>query len=431
MRALLISQCLQNDFLAPIGRHDPLPNPLHVGWSESVRLLGEDGTSGPLAQTLRACLADADLAMIHVRDWHDPADPAQKAEMELFGAHCVMGTSGAEFVAGLHRDIVDHPRSFLVNSTSLNDTVEGTLNRLLTALADPSTRVGLVGVWTDVKIHYLLYELKTRFGFDQLAVCSALVGSRQRRRHFEALEHFKTVLRVHVYDSPSEFLEWLGAAPCEAQELAAPEPPSPVLELLGEDPGPAYRRLIKHLFRDCRRVKLTPLGGGFSGARVYRTESEDTLGYRQAPFVVKLDRRDKIATERARFEQVENILGQNAPQVREVVDFGEHGGLKYLYASMGARPVRTLKRALEELPLGAEGDAHAVGLFEELLETVLSRLYGHLTSERFHLFAYYSFLPRYAESTLERAREVYGGPLGEPLCIGGEHLPDPTPFYAA
>ena len=47
--SILITQCLQNDFVAPLNAHEPLPNLLHVGWRESTRLLGEEPSMGPLA----------------------------------------------------------------------------------------------------------------------------------------------------------------------------------------------------------------------------------------------------------------------------------------------------------------------------------------------------------------------------------------------
>jgi hypothetical protein len=43
MATVLITQCLQRDFVDPIGPHDPLPNLLHVGYSEAARLLGPRG----------------------------------------------------------------------------------------------------------------------------------------------------------------------------------------------------------------------------------------------------------------------------------------------------------------------------------------------------------------------------------------------------
>src|SRR6266849_3524145 len=52
MATVLITQCLQRDFVDPIGPHDPLPNLLHVGYSEAARLLGPEPAAGPLAQLI-------------------------------------------------------------------------------------------------------------------------------------------------------------------------------------------------------------------------------------------------------------------------------------------------------------------------------------------------------------------------------------------
>ena len=49
-QSILITDCLQNDFVAPIGRFDSLPNALHIGYEESLRLLGEDPSQGPVAR---------------------------------------------------------------------------------------------------------------------------------------------------------------------------------------------------------------------------------------------------------------------------------------------------------------------------------------------------------------------------------------------
>lgn len=48
MPALLITQCLQNDFVKPLKHDEPLPNLLHIGHHESIRLLGMTLTKGPL-----------------------------------------------------------------------------------------------------------------------------------------------------------------------------------------------------------------------------------------------------------------------------------------------------------------------------------------------------------------------------------------------
>ena len=99
-RTVLVTECLQRDFVDPIGPHDPLPNELHVGHTEAVRLLGEDPSVGPLAQLMDwAQLAPPeDIEIVHVRDWHDAGDPAQRDHLSTFGEHCVQGTRGAGLV---------------------------------------------------------------------------------------------------------------------------------------------------------------------------------------------------------------------------------------------------------------------------------------------------------------------------------------------
>ena len=48
--SILFTQCLQHDFVAPVGAHEPLPNKLHVGREEATRLLGYQPSRGSLAQ---------------------------------------------------------------------------------------------------------------------------------------------------------------------------------------------------------------------------------------------------------------------------------------------------------------------------------------------------------------------------------------------
>ena len=74
---------------------------------------------------------------------------------------------------------------------------------------------------------------------------------------------------------------------------------------------------------------------GFSDATVWRAVSRDSLGQQHAPAVVKLGPNRSIAQERVAFEQVEEVLGNNAPRVRGFVDLGNRAGLKYSYAAMG------------------------------------------------------------------------------------------------
>jgi len=216
-RSLLICECLQNDFIAPIAAGQPPPNKLHIGRDESLRIVGADPARGPLVRTLTACAAAEHVRIVHIRDWHDPDDPRQQAELDFFGPHCIMGTPGAQFVDAVEAFSRDRGRSAVVDATGINDFEDTPLAETLTSLMEEQDRatlpVGVVGVWTNVKIHYLLYDLKTRAGFHNLATCSKLVAAPDRVEHRNALRQLETVLGVRVFHDIDQFLEFLGIRP--------------------------------------------------------------------------------------------------------------------------------------------------------------------------------------------------------------------------
>ena len=217
--SLLITQCLQNDFVKPLGRFDPIPNLLHVGHAEALRLLGENPAEGPVERIMQWAYAQADelVRIIHVRDWHDPTQPDQRAHLAQFGEHCVRGSEGARFAfgepAGHGKDVAS------IDSVTLND-FEGTrLAELLEPYRSSPCRVGLIGVWTEAKVLFLAYELRTRFAQFELAVCSALTASSSRPHHFAALTQLERIVGVRVIDSVGEFIDWLGGRATNAPLL--------------------------------------------------------------------------------------------------------------------------------------------------------------------------------------------------------------------
>ncbi len=433
MATVLITQCLQRDFVAPIGPHDPLPNLLHVGYREATRLLGPEPSAGPLAQLIdwvRSLPPDA-LDLIHIRDWHDANDPAQREHLERFGAHCLRGSSGARLILGMDERAMAAANERIVDSLTLND-FEGTdllrqIERIRHAHGDEPLRVGVVGVWTEAKVSFLLYDLKTRLGIDELATCSALTASASRAQHFNALAQLEKLLGVRCFDSPAEFADWLRPG----AELALPHHP------LGFEPriggagagaalSPTDRAIVAYLFRDSTLVDLEPLSGGYSGALVWRATSQDALGHRQAPAVVKLGPNRTIAQERVAFEKIEAVLGNNAPQVRGFVDLGDRAGLKYAYAAMGHGRVRTLQAMF-----AAEAPTRRVisavrGAFEE----VLGPLYAAARYERMPLFEHYQFSPELGPTVRSSVASVTAGSHQRMLDFpGGLSLPNVCAFY--
>ena len=273
---VLVTQCLQRDFVQPLGPHEAVPNALHVGRAEALRLVGIDPAAGPLAQLMHWARAQDPerLQVLHIRDWHDAADPHQARHLERFGAHCLAGSRGAELVLGLDAEVAARPNERFVDALTLNDfegTSLGPTFEELRARAAGPLRVGVVGVWTEAKVKFLLYELLTRCGITDLATCSALTASASRSQHFNALEQIRKILGVTVCDSIGAFTEWLlpdghhAGLPAAAGAARAVGAFAVAVDLDGDGRDDALHRedhqLLSLLYRDCARVELanTPL----------------------------------------------------------------------------------------------------------------------------------------------------------------------------
>ncbi len=213
-RSLLFCQCLQNDFVAPLREGEPPPNKLHIGWEEATRIVGPDPCHGPLVRAVSACAQAENVRLIHIRDWHDPDDPRQQPELKFFGPHCLVGHEGARFIDVIEAFSRDRRRAAIVDSTGINDFEDTPLAEIIDAQLGEADRytvpVGVIGVWTNVKVQYLLYDLKTRARLHNLATCSKLVASPDRVAHRHALRHLEEVLGVLVFHEVEPFLEFLG-----------------------------------------------------------------------------------------------------------------------------------------------------------------------------------------------------------------------------
>lgn len=407
MPAVLITQCLQRDFVAPIEAHAPMPNALHVGEEESRRLLGDDPEHGPFAHLMHwARREPSRLHVVHIVDRHDPEDPKQAAHLETFGRHCIRGTTGASLVLDLESTLASN--EVVVDAVGLNDFEETALADVLARIAatapEEPMRVGVVGVWTDAKVTFLLYDLATRLGIRELATSSALTASPSRAAHFSALDQLRRLLGVRVFDGVGDLASFLVPDGRPVEPVKLPRGSLPTLEC--EDPSrlPTGEdaELIGYLHRQTARVRLDPLSGGFSGAAVYRAEAYDVLGHALAPSVVKVGPRALIATERVAFERVEPILGNHAPTLRGFADLGDRAAIRYAFASMGAGAVRTFKSLYER---GAD-EAVVESVLRDVFETVLGRFQAAARYEALPLLDYYQFAPRWASNVRARVAAI-------------------------
>jgi len=429
MRSILITDCLQHDFVGPIGRFDALPNALHVGHDESMRLLGPVPAEGPVARTIAWAHAQPDekLQVIHVRDWHDGDDPAQRSHLSQFGLHCVRDTPGAAFVFRTD-DLAPGKQLHLVGATGLSNFVGADLGDVLQPFHHEPVRVGLMGVWTEAKISFLAYDLQARYPQFRIAVCSALTASSSRQNHFLALDQMERILGVRVLPSVGEFVDYLGGSMSEAPLIGFSHKHP---EITGRDAGALRetdRKLVRYLFRGCREVSVKSLDGGFSGNAVLATQSIDLQGHEQVPHVVKIGSRGPIGQERDSFERIEAVLGNSAPRVADFADMEDRGAIKYRYAAMGRGSSTSFQKLYEKgLPL-----ERVKAVFDSVFIEQLGRFHRAAQLERIDLLEYYQFSSRWAGSVSDKLHAMGEDADAEVLEFpGSRRVPNITAFYAS
>lgn len=403
--AILFTQCIQNDFVQLLDKYEPLPNLLHVGYEESKRLLGERVEEGPVHATIRWAYAEPPekLTIIHIRDWHTPNDPAGAEHLRQFGEHCLVDSRGAEFAfAPAMQERPDH----IVNASGLNDFVDTNLTEILEPFrALPKVRVGIMGVWTEAKVTFLTYDLRTRYPNMDIAICSALTASSSRAMHFVALDQLRNVLGAKVFPSVGDFTQFLtGTMPTVAASVHS-RLDNKNMEIQSEGEISATdRNILLYLYRDCSRAQFKSLDGGFSGNVVLRTSAVDLMGHTQVPTVVKIGARELIAEERTAFERIQEVLGNNAPSIVDFVELEDRGGIKYRYASMDAGRVRVF----QDLYAETEDTGRINRLLDTVFQKQLGRLYEAATLEKLNLLHYYDFQAKYAPGVRRRVEALLG-----------------------
>ncbi len=427
-KSILITQCLQNDFVKPIKRHDPLPNLLHVGFEEARRLMGEDPNKGPIALMMNwAYQQPSDkLSIIHIRDWHDIDDVFQTQHLHQFGDHCLIDSKGSDFafsISNPDRDVK------IVNSRNLNDFIDTDLEEYFNSLKlKNKIKVGLIGVWTEAKVYFLAYELTTRYPNLEIAVCSALTASSSRSHHFMALDQLKRLLGIKIFSSIGEFSKYLSddESKISITHLTHSDIPKIIKEEEFEI-SDTDLNLIRFLFRDCREIQIRLLTGGYSGNLILSTESTDLHGHQQVPHVVKIGEQGSIGQERAAFERIEGVLGNNAPRITDFADYDERGALKYRYAAMGGGFSNTFQK------LYCAGLSHEKTKYflNEVFKEQLGRFYIAGISEQKNLLEYYGVIPDFAEKTKKNIENILGTKAdAEILTLPSSHdFPNPYHFY--
>jgi nicotinamidase-related amidase len=424
MTAILITQCLQNDFVKPYGLHEIVPNKLHIGHREAERLIGIRPNEGPVGKLMDWAYMQEEnaLQIIHIRDWHDKDDLSQQKHLKQFGNHCLRDTEGAEFV---FKDTITNDHHVIINASGLNDFVDTNLPGFLDQYKDEEVKVGLIGVWTDAKISFLAYELVTRYPHFKVALCSALTASSPTSTHFIALERLEKLLDVEIYSSIGDFTSFLtGTIPDykkEAKSYGAR------LEFDGDHSiDENDKELIQYLFRESKTATFKVLDGGFSGNVVLKSQSVNVYGHKEVSAVVKVGPRKLIAKERDAFERIKDVLGNNAPSIIDYAEDENRGAIKYRYAAMYGDAIQTFQSFYMDYYHEEKIKAYLDVIFQKQL----GRLYEAGRSEKLDLLAYYDFSPKYADVVANSVEEVLGqAPQGDFVDIEGHRCYNVVQFY--
>ncbi|MFC1849807.1 isochorismatase family protein [candidate division CSSED10-310 bacterium] len=426
-KSILITQCLQNDFVKPIEKYEPLPNRLHVGYDEALRLLGAVPLEGSVNTVIRWAYGtdETELRMIHIRDWHDMQDQDQKTHLDLFGHHCIQNSSGARFVfSDVQRE---RKNDVIINASGLNDFVDTNLGYVLDQYKNYPLKVGIMGVWTEAKVRYLAYDLISRYPHIHVVVCSALCASSSRTMHFISLEHLKNILGVEIFSSIGSFTKFLTGQVPRILKIRNQKLQDQKIHPADALKSAADKELLLNLFRNASIIKVKVLDGGFSGNIVLKGEAIDLFGHKEKPAVLKIGSRELIAKERMAFERIENVLGNNAPSIVDFVEIGDRGAIKYRYASMLDENVRSFQKLYAE-----ENDLDSItNILKIVFKDHLGRLYDASRYEKLDLLKYYDFSARYARSVREKVETILKARAeGEYLTLtGGVKTPNICVFY--
>jgi protein-tyrosine phosphatase/nicotinamidase-related amidase len=425
MKAILITQCLQNDFVKPLGKYDKVPNLLHIGYEEAKRLNGLDPSKGPVSKLMHWAYEqhENELDIIHIRDWHDPSDKDQRKHLDMFGEHCIHDTPGADFVFNFNKNIEQE----VVDSLGLNDFVGTRLESVLDKYKEEHVKVGLVGVWSEAKVSFLAYDLVTRYPNFEVVICPALCAGSSVLEHHTALERGQKLLGVKLINSIGQFTQYLTGNATGADLGIDLNSSYPILSTAtNETFEETTKAVLKYLFRSSKKVDLKSLTGGYSGNIVMKTDSVDMQGREEVGHVVKIGDPEEIGRERIAFEKIEPILGNAAPRIDDFIDYKDLSGIKFRYASMGKGDSKTLKELMD----GGASIDEIERILRIVFEDQLGKLYKTASFEKVNLFDYYNYDPSRANRLKQRIEELWDMNLeSDMISYKGLSFPNPYHFY--
>lgn len=403
---LLITSCLQNDFF--IGT---MANPFYIGKSESMRLLGSGLNSGPLSSFMKwVRIQDENKLMtIHMKQQFEKPTPISNDDVKrhyetmktVFGSEvCIKDTQGEKLILNLEDNMksneiisIIHGMNAFVNGSKLSKSIEEWYPELDER---KECKVALIGLWSDSLLYFLTYELRTRYGFKNLATSSILTASPSRMQHFNSMQQMNRLFDIHVFESIKKFQDWLVEDGNQLNALNLEGDLVCGLQIIGPSGSntqldPQIRQIFCYMYRTSSKIYLEPLDGGFSNASVYKCKSWDQFGHEQVTTVLKINSIRKISAEKNNFEKVESILGNRAPQILDYLELpnGNTASIKFSYASLSGDDSKTFYSIYLDPTVTQETINY---ILNETFVTTLGKFYRVSSYERdINIFELYNF----------------------------------------
>lgn len=403
VKSILITVCLSNDNIAPIKKHEATPTPLHIGYYETLRLLGEDWKNGPLITFLKSSYKTPkkDLAIVHTRDWHSFKDPLQREELLKYGPHCIENTWGAKLIWEGHNILHElKNKPIIINSKKIMTPSEKqfilTLKKLIGKTPKSKVKIGIIGVLTNIKVAQMAISLQGFFDIKNIAICSALTASNSIRKHFQGIEDMSNIYGIKVFNSIAMFSDWLKVKSVNKLGISKfdmPEIKCDKKEVLNPDKN----KIIASLFKECKSINLKQLSGGYSGSYVFLAQTTEKQGFIQVPTILKIDKRETIGKERIGFEKIQHILGSHVPRILDYLETEQSAGIRYSFAMMNKKDKpKTFKEFYASLDFSKEECVKSLDKFFLILfEEIMTPMYSNCILDQKQLWVSNTFRPEY------------------------------------